>query len=175
MRVLGIVMAVVALILCCTTPAAAEVPYKIILSGGPLSHTVTITDLRDTGNLTTQLCSAHHAGVLTHRPAITITIQWFRVAHFLVWTGRFYPAIGAQAAAVDIPHFKLYWGNDTVLYCDRRVAGAPALALLKAYHVPTRYPYEICGPGRQGVLSTPSLRDCRSSSAGFASASEHNP
>jgi len=138
MRVLGIVLVVVALILCCTTPVAAEVPYKIILSGGPLSHTVTITDLRDTGALTGQLCSARHTGALTRRPAITITIQWFRVAHFLLWTGRFYPAIGAQAAAVDIPHFKLYVGTDTVLYCDRRVAGASALTLLKAYHLPTK-------------------------------------
>jgi len=37
-----------------------------------------------------------------------------------------------------------------------------------------RYPYEIGGPV-EGVLTTQSLRDCRSSSAGFASASEHNP
>ena len=138
MRALRPVMIVVTLILCCTTSATAEDPYKIILSGGPLSHTVTITDLRATGTLTSQLCSAHHAGTLTHRPAIRITIQWFRVAHYLTWTGRFYPARGALPAAVDIPRFKLYMGTDTILYCDRRIVDARALVLLHAYHVPTR-------------------------------------
>ncbi len=137
-RVLGLVLVVITSLLCCTIPATASVPYKIVLNGGPLSRTVTITDLRDTGILTRQLCSPHHASALTHRPAVRITIQWFRAAQYLTWTGRFYPASGAQPAAIDIPRFKLYIDTDSVIYCNQRIAGAGALVVLHAYHVPTR-------------------------------------
>jgi hypothetical protein len=137
MRVFGIVLTLVVLMFCTTTPAAAEDPFKIILGGGPLSRVITITDLRDTGAITVHLCSGRHAGSLAHRPGIRIVIQWLRTPSS-AWTGKFYPAIDDQPAAVNIPAFKLYYGAAMVLYCDRRLAGAKALALLAKYHVPTR-------------------------------------
>ncbi len=117
--------------------AFAADPSEVVLSGAPLPQPIVITDLSQTAYVRVDLCSAQEAGPPAGRQFLDIRVTW---TDELSWVGRFYPAVGALPAAVDIPSWKLYGSGFAVSTCRDRVVGPAALAMLRRYEVPVVLP-----------------------------------
>jgi len=112
---------------------AAADPSNVVVSGSPMPRPVVISDLNETAYVRVDLCGDQLAGPLAERAFLAIRVSWTDELH---WDGRFYPAVAALPAAVDIPNWKLYGSGSAISTCRDRVAGPKALAMLSRHGVP---------------------------------------